>query len=137
MHYWGDPSVDWEGIDAAGSYIGRNLKRYGRISVFQIKEKFGEVVVACSLGVTSLIQLTHPGYCYYAPYPKWLMLLDIYVISPMLAPFNVIVMPYHKWLYRYTYKRAIRKWPHLKDEIIGGADWQDLLHGLGDENDRI
>jgi len=137
MHYWGDDSVDWKGIDEAGQYIGRNLKRYGRVSVFQVKEKFGEVVVACSLGVSSLLQLTHPGYCYYKPYPKWLMRLDIYVISPMLSPLNYMVMPYHKWLYRYVYKLSLRKWPHLKCEILGGAEWPCYLRGLGDSNDGV
>jgi len=134
-HYWDD--VDWKGITAAGRFIGDNLRRYGRVSVFQVKEKFGEVVVACSLGVSSLLQLTHPGYCYYKPYPKWLMRLDIYVISPMLSPLNYMVMPYHKWLYRYVYKLSLRKWPHLKCEILGGAEWPCYLRGLGDSNDGV
>jgi len=134
-HYWDD--VDWKGITAAGRFIGDNLRRYGRVSVFQVKEKWGELRVYCSLGVTSLLQITHPGYMHYRPYPTWLKKLDIYVISRLLSPLNIAVMPYHKWLYRYLYKRAIKKWPHLKLEILNGADWPELLRGLGGSIDGI
>ena len=32
--------------------------------------------------------------------------------------------------YRETYKKAIEKWPHLKQEILQGADWSEYLEGL-------
>ena len=32
--------------------------------------------------------------------------------------------------YRETYKKAIEKWPHLKEEILAGADWNEFLQGL-------
>ena len=33
-------------------------------------------------------------------------------------------------VYRNVYKEAIAKWPHLKSEILNGADWDEFLEGL-------
>jgi len=41
--------------------------------------------------------------------------------------------PINKWqelVYRRAYKNAIEKWPHLKEEILKGADWDEFLQGL-------
>lgn len=131
MHSWGDENVDWEGIDFSARYIGENLKRWGRVSVSQYKEKFGTVRVYCTLGWRSLLTITHPGYMHYRPYPKWLMTLDIFWLSKIIpVMFNWIIVPYHKWLYRKLYKDMIKKYPHLKQEIFCTADYYDLLEDL-------
>lgn len=33
-------------------------------------------------------------------------------------------------IYRRVYAEALMKWPHLSEEIIGGADFGELLHEL-------
>jgi len=132
IHYWGE-DVDWVGINKSARYIGQNLKRFGRINVRDYKEKFGTVRVYCSLGWGCLFNITHPGWVSYkvAGYPKWIMKLDIYWLSKIIPfLFNWWVIPYHKWLYRHLYKKAIKKWSHLREEIICCADYFELLGGL-------
>ncbi len=129
-HIWGEEGVDWAGIDAAASYIGRYLRKWGRVSVTQTKEKFGTARVYCSFGWYQLHSITHPGYVR-SRYPKWLWEIDCLYIAKILPRLtDWAVGPYHKWLYRRAYKLALRKWPHLAAEILMGADWTELLMGL-------
>jgi hypothetical protein len=128
-HNWGDENVDWEGISDAASYIGCRLIREGRVPVTCIKEKYGTVRVYCGFGWHSLLSITHPNYCHYGPYPEWLMHLDIYYLSKIISrlPF---VRSYHRFTYRRVYAAAVKKWPHLREEILTDADWPEELKGL-------
>lgn len=129
MHKWGQKGVDWEGINAAAEYIGINLRRWGRINVTQWKEKYGTVRVYCSLGWYQLHSITHPGYVY-SRYPKWLWGLDVMYFSKVVTKFNFIISRYHSFIYRHFYKKALKKWPHLREEILQCADYDELLEGL-------
>lgn len=127
MHYWNNRDIDWAGIGEAASYIGINLRRWGRVNVSQTKEKYGTARVYCSFGVHQpLHELIWPGYAF-RQMPQWLWNLDIDVLSPLSRPLNWILVPYQKVLYTYYYGRALEKWPHLRKEILGGADWPELL----------
>jgi len=132
MHVWGDSGVDWEGINKCAEYIGLNLRKWGRVGVRDYKEKYGTVRVYCSLGWRSLFSITHPGWVSYkvAGYPKWLMAFDIYVLSRIIPYLNYIIVPYHKWLYRKLYKNCVKKYPHLREEILACADFDELLKDL-------
>lgn len=37
---------------------------------------------------------------------------------------------WQRFIYRLAYRIAIRKWPHLRQEILNGADWDETLKGL-------
>ena len=133
MHRWGDESVDWDGIDDAARFIGKGLRRW-RVDVRQYKEKFGAVRVYCSLGIAWWPQITHPG-CVWLRWPRWLDFIS-YAHS-WYNPFyiarravNRLVVPLHKWLYRRYYREAVRRWPHLRKEILRAADYPKLLRGL-------
>lgn len=121
MHKWGKEGVDFGGIYDAASYIGGKLRTYGRVNVSDMKEKYGTARVYVSFGWTQLHDITHPGYHYiqwkggHYYVPSWL---------------NYLVIPYQKWLYRYYYKKALKKFPHLVEEILTGADWSELLLNL-------
>jgi hypothetical protein len=130
MHSWGDENVDWDGLNKAAEFIGRNLRRWGRVNVFQYKEKWGTVRVYCSFGWSQLFTITHPGYAY-SRYPDWLWQLDCKYISKLMGPLNRIVVPYQIWLYKFLYGRALKKWPHLRLEILSGADYHQLLAKFG------
>lgn len=126
MHSWGEEGVDWKGISDAAVFIGTYLKRYGRINVTTMKEKWGTVRVYCSFGWHQFHSITHPGYVY-SRYPKWLWKLDC-LYSPYLFQFiNRLVVPLHLKLYKRAYKLALKKWPHLAQEIIMGSDFAELL----------
>lgn len=131
MHSWGDPDVDWDGIDDAARFIGENLRKW-RVDVRQYKEKFGTVRVYCSFGIQWWPQITHPGYVY-NQWPKW---LDWWVYCSyrkwhpgywILRAINWVIRPFHIWLYKRVYRQAREKWPHLAQEIYRGADFRELL----------
>ena len=129
MHSWGDEGVDWKGINDAAHYIATFLVRWGRVSVRDYKEKYGTVRVYCSLGWSQFHSITHPRHCF-ARYPRWLWSLDCRHGSRILRPLSRLVVPFHCWLYRQAYKRAVTRWPHLRREILAAADFSELLKGL-------
>jgi hypothetical protein len=128
MHLWGEEDVDWAGIDDAAAFIGEGL-RWWRVDVRQYKEKFGTVRVYCTLGVTSLHQLTHPGHVYRRWKSGWWWKQDCCAgwVKRLLTVVNWVAVPLHKALYRWYYRRARARWPHLAQEISRGADFPELL----------
>lgn len=130
MHSWGDEGVDWQGISDAAEFIGRNLRKWGRVNVTQYKEKYGTVRVYCSLGWHQVHCITHPGYAY-SQYPNWLWYLDCLYLSRIVRYLNWLIIPVHKYMYTWFYGRALRKWPHLRLEILSGADYPELLNRYG------
>ena len=73
------------------------------------------------------MHLFYPGYIYYQ-YPKWVRKLDYLIPIHWL---NILVVPFHQWLYIRAYGNALRRWPHLRSEILQGADWNELLGKYG------
>lgn len=126
MHLWGEEGFDWKGLDDAINIIDKEL-RFWRIDVRQSKEKYGTARIYCSLGWTCLLNITHPGYFHYGPYPKWLRNLDIFYLSNIVHRFNWLVVPIHKWAYKRAYKKAVDKYPELINEICCMADYVELL----------
>jgi len=129
MHSWDDPGVDWKGIDAAASYIGDFCRRWARLGG-QTKEKFGQIRFYARFSNMSLHGLIYPGYVY-SQFPKWLWRTDISYITPVLE--FLFGKLFHKWqtfIYRQAYKRAVKKWPHLRKEILSAADQDQLLKGI-------
>ena len=84
MHRWGDPEVDWDGIDGAAAFIAERLRSKG-IHVTDCKEKYGTVRVYCALAEHQFEDYTR------------------------------------------AYQEAVDRWPHLSAEILGGADFPELL----------
>jgi len=129
MHYWGDKGVDWDGINDAAAYIGLGLRKW-RVNITQYKEKYGTVRVYGYLGLTSFHQLTHPGYVF-NQWPEWLWKLQFtWLARKVIQGLNFLVYPLHKRLYRRYYRKAVEKWPHLREEILCCADFDELLEGL-------
>jgi hypothetical protein len=129
-HLWGEDNFDWDGLDFAIEYIGVNLKRWGRVAVRDYKEKWGCARIYCSFGFNSLHSITHPGHCF-SRYPKWLWNIDCLYLSRIIPfLFNWWLVPYQTWLYRKLYSDMVKTFPHLKEEIVCCADYDELLIGL-------
>lgn len=130
-HDWGDKDVDWAGIEAAAEYIHSFCKRWGRIGG-QSKEKYGTVRFYANFGARSFLSLTHPDYVHYGPYPKWLMNLDIYYGSTILKYTGVqwLLNKIQPIVYNKAYHNALKKWPHLRGEILSDADYLELIKGV-------
>jgi hypothetical protein len=129
MHQWGDPGVDWRGISDAACFIGSWLRKWGRLPVMDWKEKWGTVRVYTGFGWYQVHCITHPGH-HYSRYPQWLWELDCRYGHHLMPPINWLVIPIQERLYRWRYRQALRRWPHLREEILNGADWPELLKGL-------
>lgn len=130
MHNWGDENVDWDGIDDAGRYIGYWLKKWLRMEVRDIKEKFGTVRIYCSFGWQGVYSIYRPGYVWY---PKWWPIkLDHWLAydTPIFRWINRIVVPLHARMYAWRYKKAVQKWPHLYNEIVSAADHGHVFDGI-------
>jgi len=136
-HNWSDKEFDFKGISDAAEFIGNTLRKYYRVSVRQHKEKYGQVRVYLSLGWSSIHDITHAGY-YHTQYTKdgfWYNLnYNTTFNSIVFGALNLVMIPFHKVVYRWIYKRAVRRWPHLTAEILCSADYPELLTGLGYEH---
>lgn len=102
------------------------LFRYGRISVRQSKEKYGTVRVYCSLGYYGFYDMLYPGRVW-VHWPRWLHGLDLKYGSAVMRVLNKIIVPYHKFVYRRAYKKAIEKYPAIRENILRTADFPYLL----------
>ena len=129
MHTYGRWDDDlFNQVNDAAYEIGTFCAKWGRINVRQTKEKFGTVRVYCSLGVDCFYGLLFPRHCWVKPW--WPYRLDLNISRWMMPPINRLVFPWQKLIYRLAYKRALRKYPHLRDEIMCCADFYDLLYGV-------
>jgi hypothetical protein len=129
MHHWGDENVDWGGIGECCDYFHKMSRRYGRLGG-QIKEKYGTVRFYATFGYLSLHTLLYPGYVS-SQFPKWLWRADIYYIGPFLRFFfEKIFVKWQIFIYSRMYQTAIKKWPHLRKEILCAADHPELIKGV-------
>jgi hypothetical protein len=107
-------------VDDLAYQIGTSLARWGRITIHQTKNKWGEARVYCSFGWYQLQSIFYPKYVYIQK-PKWLMNLSL----PEWI--NHIVLPYQRWIYKIVYKRYIKLYPEFSDSIIDGMDYPELI----------
>ena len=127
MHFWGDEGVDWKGIEDAASYIGLSLRRWGRIQVTQYKEKYGTVRVSCHFGCEALFWFVRPGWVFYR-WPDWIAKIDRSRLSRFLwQALGRILVPYQIYIYKVVYTRAVKRWPHLTQEILSDCDYPELV----------
>lgn len=130
MHTWGEEDFDWEGLNKAINYIDKWF-RFWRIPVRQSKEKYGTARIYCGIGAYQIHDLTHPGHCF-SRYPKWLWVLDCrygrHIVKWLI---NWWLNPLHKIVYVEIYKRAVKKYPHIKEEITCSSDYYELLEKGG------
>lgn len=125
MHKWGDPNVDFEEIDAAAEYIYMYLRRW-RVPVRDYKEKYGTVRVYTGLHWERgwlFMHLFKPDHMYYR-FPRWVRTVDFWIPAHWL---NIVIHPLYKHLYTRAYGNALKRWPHLRREILSGADYSELL----------
>ena len=129
MHYWGDEGVDWKGIDDAARIIGTTFRRWGRLMCHE-KEKYGTVRAYVMFGNLCLHGLVYPAHVS-NQFPLWLWHLDCLYIGPCLRYFfGKAFVWWQAKVYRYAYHRALKKYPHLRKEILCCADCDELLVDL-------
>jgi hypothetical protein len=125
-HMWGDESFDWAGLDKVCNYM-TGMRKYWRMPVMDIKEKYGTLRVYNGFGFDSLEAIQHPGHVW-RKWPRWTWSISHF--RPLLYLINRAVVPVHMRVYRHYYKQAIKRWPHLRRAILVCADFPELLRGL-------
>src|ERR1041385_5172837 len=121
-HNWGDENVDWKGIGEVCDYFWTMSRRWGRMGG-QIKEKYGTVRFYVHFGNLSLHTLFYPGWVS-SQFPKWLWKADIFYIGPFLRFFfERLFVAWQKYVYNRMYQQALKRWPHLRAEILCDADY--------------
>jgi hypothetical protein len=132
---------DLSDIGRAANEIGKYCRKYGFIEVRQTKEKWGSCRVYCSFGVYDLHSLIWSGYHYtqwsrFGSIGKILAFLDRKVIEPLIrySRINRIIIPYQEFIYKMAYKRAMKKYPHIRPNIKHYADHDYLLKNLCTKN---
>jgi len=130
-HHWGGNFKYFGDVGKAADEIGDFCRVWGRINVTQTKEKWGLVRCYCNFGIHQLFSITHPGYVY-SRYPKWFWKFDCRIVSKFFSilHINAIVVPYQVYIYKKAYLQAIKKYPHIRKEILSGADYAELLVGI-------
>lgn len=122
MHGWGSSFNYFGDVGAAATYIGQMCRSWGRIDAHD-KEKYGTVRVYVMFGCKDLHSLLYPGYAYVRGNYRLMTF-------PFLAPLRPLVSWWQPFIYRLAYKRALRKWPRIRIEILLCADYPELLEGL-------
>lgn len=124
MHQWGD-DIDWKGIEDCCDIIHDICTNYGRFGC-HTKEKYGTVRAYVNFYL-SLHSLIYPGYVY-NQFPKWLLKLDLYMITPVLQKvFSRSMFWYQKKIYNYAYQKCLNKYPRLREEILCCADYPEFI----------
>lgn len=125
-------------IDNAAYEIGQFCRRWGKIQVTQTKEKYGTARVYCHFGISTIHDLIWTGHSYnrweqkLGKFGKVCFLIDWNIIYRIIkfTRANYLISRYQAFIYRLAYKRAMKKYPHIKGAIKHGADFHELLTDL-------
>jgi hypothetical protein len=128
-HEWGD-DFDFSAVDQAAMLIERYCRRWGRIFIHG-KEKWGQVRCYVHIGgFNCLHTIIYPGYAY-SQFPKWLWVFDIDYIRPLFRFLKItkITTYWQIFIYNRAYQKALKKFPHIKFEILVAADHKEIIKG--------
>jgi hypothetical protein len=127
-HDWSDETFDWKSLYAAEDLI-RKVCKFGNIGL-HIKEKYGTLRCTPYFFDGSLHSLLYPAYVY-SQFPQWLWRFDIYYITPFLQWLRLPKLTF--WLqipfYTLAFYIAMKKYPHIKDEICSDIDGYEFVIG--------
>lgn len=123
-HSWGEKDFDWRGLDDAILFIHLRLTRAG----FEVssKEKWGNADIYAHLWDGTIF--TAIPYSWRRLFPRALRMIDFRFgdflrfvkILPLIHSLQNI------WYCR-VYDEALTKWPHIKEEIVGGiCRWEEM-----------
>lgn len=127
-HFWGDLDFDWKALDDAGYYIQRRCRQFARMGL-HIKEKYGTLRISTTCAYTSeydfLYHLIHPGYIYYN-WPKWVRQYIDWPLGKTMKMLGVIyiLQRWQRFTLKFFWKRAAKKWPHIREEILDDYEWE-------------
>lgn len=128
MHFYGDGFEYFSDVAVAADEIGEFCRRWGRITCYTTKEKYGTARVYVTFGACSLHALLYPDRPFkHRRWPQWLWSFDVCHGHQITWPLSRVLPWWQRAVYRAAYRRALRRYSHITAEIIGGADYPELL----------
>lgn len=133
-HNWGDENFDWNALSGAIRVSANFMRRWGRIGVHE-KEKYGTARLYTYFYSSGLFSLLYPGYVSYWVWEKtpiigkYLTKLEFKVFIPIASVLK-LWRPIQWWqrkVYNWAYQKALRKYPHIAEEIVEDADHPELI----------
>jgi hypothetical protein len=150
MHYWGDEDFDWDSLNKVIDLFYTYLPLLGRICVHP-KEKYGTLrldffhFLSSDTAFHSLIwpqylcsrytskwrwkvKVNLPGFeDYYIPWSLW---VDRYIFTEILVKTRLIKVfwAYQRLIFNIVTVIAVKKYKHIKDEILHELEFDDLLY---------
>jgi hypothetical protein len=128
MHSWGDENFDWKALDLALDELYKWGVVWGRVGG-QIKEKWGCARYYANFSDGTLHSLLYPG-SYRIQSPMWFYdNIDYKIIRPIIIYTGLIkvIHSYQRYFYRLAYKKAIKKYPHIKKEILTDCQYPEFV----------
>jgi hypothetical protein len=137
-HYWGDKDFDWEALNEAERIVRRITKLF-RIGV-HTKEKYGTLRCSVYLFDGSPHSITHPGYVY-NQYPVWLWRISCNMSYwGSRRPYSWLVSAIRGLQlnvgYRLAFYVAMKKYPHIAEEICVNVDYHEYIIGGKEIHDK-
>ena len=124
MHSWDDKDFKYrDDLDEAGMYISTRCVQFARLGVWS-KEKWGILRITTRYfdSRTPLNSLTYPGHAFYR-LPEWVHSIDC-IVGKVTDLLRVPIHWYQHQVLKFFWKRAAKKWPHIKDEIMEEYVWR-------------
>jgi len=150
-HYWGEENFDWDALYKACRFFDVNLKRWARLCV-HTKEKYGTMrleYLGYNEGIYGLIYpgrlwLNYPGPTVtkkphksirkYFPEGHTYQVGLFRVIDDFITAIarkcglSRLFYRYQRLVFNIITFIAVKKWPHIKDEIMDEYDFKYLLY---------
>ena len=130
-HMWGS-DFDFMSLNLACDFFASNLQKYGRIQITGCKEKYGTMRLEWFFWDGHYQQFVHsamyPGWLY-IQYPRWMYKVDWFITAiANKSGLSWCLSAYQRLVFNIVTVLAVKKWPHLKDEILEELDFDTLLY---------
>lgn len=130
-HEWGDEDFDWKSLNQACNFFLK-LRTIGRIQMASTKEKYGTMRLDWFFWNGHYREFLHsmiyPGHLY-IHWPLWMRKIDEFatVIAKYLGILR-LVSCYQRLIFNVITFIAVKKWSHIKDEIMDEYEFNELLY---------
>jgi len=115
-HYWGDDWPHWDELYKAISFIETYWRKWGRISVYMCKEKYG-TFRDYSMFCTDIRDFINP--CKMYKHSKfWIM---------TTLPLEHLIFKWQAYIYNRGIQLACIKFPNVTDEILSDLQHYGLI----------
>jgi len=130
-HEWGSEFKYFEDVENVASEIGDYCCKWGRIPVRQTKEKYGTVRVYSGWGIENLFWFVKPNYCFYQ-WSQKIRSFDNAIFGIFFMLLRKPIFAWQRFIYNKAYQMAVKKYPHIREEILTDADWPEYIDGNDD-----